>query len=1286
MYKSFFPSFQVTLTLFLSLFYLCNTVFSQLSEERIQVLWEKNKSFVYGDKTYAKPHIANQEFSGYAPNVSVQHKVPGNTNYEVQIKNIVSEKAPAEDLVFLKDFLVQVNEQLQWESKTVNAGTTRHLNISFLPYIIRQNEIQRITEVEFTYTATAVKKQSDKDFANISVLADAGSEWYKISLTADGIYKLDKNWFAAQNIALDGVSPDHIHLYGNANGKMSEKNSDPRIDDLAENDILFIGNGDANWDDNEYFLFYGWGPHKWKGVGGTFRRDLNIYSDVSNYFIRISSTESPNRITEVVSTTATETQTVTSFNHFDVYEQDLVNLVGGGQRWYGDLFDYELTRTFNFSTPNLVSGETIHFITSLASNSSTSANTYNLSSNGTTLYSDVLGSTSTDYRRFEVFYDLVSSAASIPITMTVNRAIPTTLTYLDRIELNARRNLVFTGTSLQFRDYESVGAGNIAQFQLSNVPSGYFIWDITNRLAPKIISGQTSGSSVNFNVASDSLREFICSDGLTFNTPTFVKKVENQNLHGLDFAKLLIVTHPDLLSEANRLADIHRADNVTTHVVTTEQVYNEFSSGTQDPTAIKWFAKMFYDKAEADPAKMPDNLLLFGDATYDPKNRVSGNNYMVPTYQFLSSEDHINALVTDDYFGMLDDNEAIENSDMMDIGVGRMIVTTIDQAREQVDKVVQYMREGMPASDEVSCGVGTGQACSSFGDWRLKYVQIADDEENGYFILNDTEPQYTYVDTNFREMNADKLYLDAYTQVTNAGGQRYPDATNDITDRVQRGSLIINYVGHGGEVGAAEERVITIPQIQGWTNYCKLNLFVSATCEFTRFDDPARISAGEWAFLNSGGGAIALMTTTRSVFFGVNTNVGKSFYRNVFQRDAANKPLSFGQIMKNTKNQAGINMNKRSFNLIGDPALRIALPEFRIAVDSINGMSPALVSDTLRALSKVRINGHVEDYAGNKLSGFNGQITPAVFDKKKVTKTLGQDSDSPQIDFDNQKNLLYKGKSTVTNGDFSFEFVVPKDINYAYGNGKISLYGNSETEDAAGSEIRFLVGGIDPNGIVDNQGPEVKMYFNNEKFVNGGLTDENPILIAELFDENGINTVGNGIGHDIVAVLDNETGDPIVLNDYYNASLDTYKSGKLTYNFKGLAAGSHRLKLKVWDVNNNSSEATIEFEVQEKQQIELRHVLNYPNPFTTSTAFFFEHNQYCSPLSARIQIFTISGKLVRTINREVLNECYRSDAIEWDGKDDYGDQLAKGVYVYKLTVRNQDNEQAEKIEKCVILK
>ena len=380
----------------------------------------------------------------------------------------------------------------------------------------------------------------------------------------------------------------------------------------------------------------------------------------------------------------------------------------------------------------------------------------------------------------------------------------------------------------------------------------------------------------------------------------------------------------------------------------------------------------------------------------------------------------------------------------------------------------------------------------------------------------------------------------------------------------------MNYVGHGGEVGLAEERVVTIPQINSWTNINSLNIFVSATCEFTKYDDPSRVSAGEWASLNPTGGAIALMTTTRSVFFGVNSNTGQAFFRNVFERDISGLPLTFGEIVKRTKNESGSNDNKRSFTLIGDPALRISLPHYSIVTDSINGISPSITVDTLRALSKVRIKGHMEDFNGQIMSDINGILTPSVFDKIKVQKTLGQDFNSPEIEYELQRNVIYKGKVSIVNGQFDFSFVVPKDIALNYGKGKLSYYGYEQNVDAGGYDTSFVIGGIDPNGISDDEGPQVSLFMNDEDFVSGGQTDLRPVLLAKIFDENGINTVGNGIGHDVTAILDGNSSDPYVLNDYYVADLDSYQSGEIRFQFDELAKGLHTLEFKVWDVNNNS--------------------------------------------------------------------------------------------------------------------
>ncbi len=1263
-------------------FCYAQNLFSQNNVEKINVLWGESLKKIDNEKEFYLPTIIGQDYNGFLPNFSQEFKIGQNLDYELQILSKELEIATNHDLNFFAAYFISIPTELELNYKSSKDRNKNTFNVSFFPFLMENNQIYRIKSLSIKFTSKQIDFKNEKDFVNESILNDVNSQFFKINIKSDGFYKITKSWFTSNGVNVN--NPNHVNIYGNGAGKLSEKNSDPKIDDLAKNAIQFVGNGDSNFDDDEYFIFYAWGPHRWINSANLFKRELNIYTDNSYYFIRISETEPPLRVSEIASTNQVENKNVTTFNHFDIHELESKNLINGGQRWYGELFDTELSQNFNFNIPNKVAFDTMIFTTSYANSASSGVNTITYSINSTIVYTKSLCGISSDFcRTNDTNFNFSSNSDNVPINITVSRSNPSTLTYLDKIELNCRRNLIFSGTQMNFRDTKSVGLGNIAKFSLSNIPANSFVWDVTNKQIPKLIQGQTLGSVFEFNVATDSLREFAISNGTNFLSPSFVSTVSNQNLHGLSPAKLLIVTHPNFLSEAQRLAQIHINDGTSTHVVTTEQVYNEFSSGMLDPTAIKWFAKMFYDKANGDVSKMPENLLLFGDGTYDPKNRVSGNNYFVPVYEVLNSENHIDALVSDDYFGMLDDNESFNNSDMMDIGVGRMIISTGEHAKEQVDKVEQYLKKGINSNTISNCST-EDFSCSSFGDWRMKYVQIADDE--AYFINSDTEPQYDSVTKNYPEMNADKIYLDAYPQTATAGGIRFPEINAAIDDKMQRGALIMNYVGHGGEVGVAEERVITIPQIQAWTNKCNLNLFVSATCEFTKYDDPSRVSAGEWAFLNPIGGAIALMTTTRSVFYGVNSETGRNFYSHVFERDANFKAQTFGEIIRKTKNQTTSSTNKRSFTLIGDPALRIALPEFSVKIDSINSFAPSVYQDTLMALSKVRIKGHIEDYNQTILTDFNGVMNPSIFDKKKTLQTLNHNDKTAIIDFEVQKNMLYKGKASVKNGYFDFTFIVPKDIDYAYGKGKISLYANSETNDAGGLEEKVIIGGINPNGIIDNTGPEITMYLNDETFIDGGLTNQSPMLVAKLFDENGINTVGNGIGHDIMAVIDAETANPIVLNEYYSANLDTYQSGSLKYNLSNLEVGTHTLSLKAWDVNNNSSEAIINFEVQNNENFELRHVLNYPNPFTTNTAFYFEHNQLCSNLEVQIQIFTVSGKLVKTINQLVYNECFRSDGITWDGLDDFGDQLAKGVYIYNLTVTNPNNETANKIEKLVILK
>ena len=1271
---------------------------SQKSEQlSIELSWgQSSDSFTINEGVpQFLPALKNGYFNGETFSFIQQFERVNSSHWEVTVQSFSDLSLTPDEKKFVERYPHTVADELTLSVKNHNAREKRIVSIEFLPFVNRNGNVRKITSAIFNIVKRPSFQRKSENFVANSVLADGSGDWYKIKVTADGVHKIDYDFLKNIGVDVDNLNPNHLNIYGNGFGKLPELNSVWRPDDLVKNSIQIIDGGDNSFDPGDYILFYGSGPHRWY-VGGTygFTRERNIYATYSAYYINISSSASPLRIATGPEVIAAPTHVVTDFDAFGIHETESANLLKGGQRWYGEEFDAQLSQGFVFNFPNLNNSEPVIVRSFFAYKFGGGGANYTVTNNGVTIGNVSLGgisdANSVGRAGFTSVPGQFSPMSSVfTLTATFNRSVPSDVGYLDFIEVNAKRNLIFTSGQLNFRNRSSIGIGNVTEYKVSGYNTNGVVWDVTTWTNPEVVQGDLVSGTFSFKSNSDSLKSFIVFDGSSYYTPEFEKRVESQNLHSLPAADYLIVTHPNFLSEANRLAVLHQENGLSVHVVTLEKLYNEFSGGTQDPTAIRTFARMFYERAAGDPSLMPKYLLLFGDGTYDPLNRVANNNYMCPVYHSVTSEGYVSTLLSDDYFGFLDPSESFSPSDNLDIAVGRLTATTVEEARDLVNKIEHYMRNGsnLYASSGVLCG-DDGFA-STQGDWRLRYTVVADDEENGYFLINDLEPAYNYVKANHPEMNANKIYSDAFSQISTAGGERYPEVNTDIVRSIENGSIMTCYVGHGGAMGAASERIMTIGQITNYRNINRLTLFVSATCEFGRIDDNERVSAGEWFALNPLGGAIALMTTTRAVYFSTNSITTSSFFEQVFLRSADGLPRTFGEIITDTKNNisTAVSNNKRSFMLIGDPALRIALPYEKVVLDSVNGNPVALTQDTLRALSKARFSGHLEDQFGNDLTGFNGLLQPSIFDKAKLQNTLSNDANSPVIPFEEQKNVLYRGKVSVTNGLFDFDFIVPKDIDYAFGGGKSSFYAfNPSDENAGGYSTEFIVGGIDTNGLLDNIGPEITLYLNDETFVNGGITDETPILIAQLFDESGINTVGNGIGHDITVVLDEETSNAKVLNEFYEADLDTYQSGQLRYPFTTLAPGIHTLSFKAWDVNNNSSEATLEFVVQEKVGVALEHVLNYPNPFTTSTQFMFEHNQVCAALETQIEIFTVTGRLVKTINADVKTQGFRTEGVFWDGKDDFGDQLAKGVYVYRVTITNSDGGTAQAMEKLYLLK
>ncbi len=1177
---------------------------------------------------------------------------------------------------------------------TVNFTLSRKepfANISILP--LRKNpssgQLEKLIsfslDVRGTSSGLRNTAAASTAFASSSVLATG--TWYRIGVTTRGVYKMDFNFLSGLGIDMTTLSTANIRLYGNGRGQLPYTNAGVHQDDLKEYAITVKDqNSNGDFDSDDYVLFYGTSPNSWtyNTTHAHYHHSVHNYSDTTYYFLT-TDLGPGKRIPSQASSPATATDTVTTFDDYQFHEFDNENMIKSGREWYGEKFDILTSHSFAFNFPNIVVTEQACTEVDLIARSDNPCTFLITAQNCNGVITPPVTSSQCYYCPYAAAGNtmICCNPTGPVINVNIAKQNASAVGWLNWVRVNARRHLKMAGSQMSFRDSRSAAGGNVARYILDNYNPNISIWDVTDLANIGLQSGTAQTTTFIWTLNADSVREFIAFDGNSFMTPVNYGAVPNQNLHALQPVDFIIITHPDFLAQSEELGQLHLInDSLTYLVVTPQQIYNEFSSGAQDVTAIRDFVKMIYERA-ATPADIPRYLLLFGDGSYDNKHRMPGNTNFIPTFQNLNSVGPTESYVADEFYGLLDDpGEWDDGGDIgtLDIGIGRFPVRTVAEAQTMVNKVRTYMTRQMPVIDQSVCA---SDACTKGGEWKNWLAFIGDDEDSDIH-MSQSDQLATYVDTLYDNYNIDKIYLDAYQQLQTPGGERYPDVNSAFDKRVDMGALMINYTGHGGEVGLAHERILEVAQINDWKNICNMPLFITATCEFSRFDDPTRTSAGEYILLNGDGGGIGLLTTVRLVYSTPNFNLNRKFYECAFDPINGEMPR-VGDLYRITKVTSGNNTNNRNFTLLGDPALRLSYPVNQVTTTEVNNVVITSQPDTLRALSHVTIEGYVADTAGNVMTNFNGVLYPTVFDKAKSITTLGNDPPNPAYTFKLQKSVLYHGKVSVVNGYFTYSFVVPRDIAYQYGNGRISYFADNGQTDASGNHENIIIGGSNPNAPVDVTGPQVKLYLNDSNFVFGGITNASPKLFAVIQDSNGVNTVGNGIGHDVVAILDEETGNAIVLNDYYQADMNSYQSGKIIYPFSNLSPGKHTLTLKVWDVYNNSSTVKTEFTVVNPTGLSLDHVINYPNPFTTHTSFFIEYNQCCTEYDIMIQVFTVSGKLVKTINEHVISEGFRSEPIEWDGKDDYNDNIGRGVYIYHVFARTAEGLTAEKYEKLVIL-
>ena len=1172
-----------------------------------------------------------------------------------------------------------------------SSGNTM-LYVHFSPFFYDSDgDMAKITKIDLEISSEQIeKKASQGTYKGINSSVLATGSWFKFAVLQEGIYKIDYETLKKSGLPVGNItSVKDLKIYSNGGEMLPFANNIGINEDIGQLALKYHDNGDGIFNVGDYLLFYAQGTINWKydAVNDKFSHSTNIYSDTSFYFLTYNN-DSPKEIGSIASLNSFN-QSYNNFLDHQLHENDESNLLRSGILWLGDHYGETGSYLFQNIFKNIdINAEAKLHARLYAKNQSPGGSTFNLKVNNgpiTNVYINSVSGNNAD--------DVVKNSLSSYLFYPTNDTVFTEITYnspnnsceawIDYYELNVYRKLKYENEMLFFRNPKSVSTGQKSQFKIANADGALSLWAVNNFENPQEINYNLISDTCEFVVATDTLVEFVLFNESACQSPIYIGTVKNQNLHSLLSKNMLIICPLAFLTQAQRLANFHETqDGISVQVVSIEEVYNEFCKGSKDVSGIRNFVKMLYNRGtnDADSLKY---LLLLGDGTFDYKNHSAGNLNLIPTFQSSNSTKETASYTSDDFFALLDNNEGgwtVSSTELPDIAVGRIPAKNIEEAKIVIDKIFSYSNYFDGQNIEM-----LNDKAKLYGNWKNEILFIGDDED--YNIHQKQANQLaTKVESTYPQINVDKIYLDSYQQENGVSQNYYPEAQKDLVDKINKGLFLINYTGHGGEDGLSGEKIITSQEIRKLENGIKLPLVFTATCDFSRFDMVNSVSAGEEFLLNPKGGAIALYSTTRVVYSSPNFNLNNNFYNIVFDFHQGNK-TTIGDIFKDTKVTNNGGLNDRNFTLLGDPALRLTIPHkgYKTNILSVKNLIENQPTDTLKSLMRVKIEGEITDTAGNKQSNFNGYIYTKLFDKLIPYTTLMNDGGSA-FQYNMQHNVLFEGKSNVANGNFAVEFIVPKDIAYHYDFGKMSFYAFNSNFQELSDMHKITVGGVASNIKADLVGPNIKLYMNDSTFTFGDATSSSPLLIALLNDSSGINITSDNIGHNIVAILDGKTENTIHLNPYFQNNINSYQEGKAQYKLNDLSEGRHSIEVKAFDNYNNSSRGYTEFIVAGNAMIALQHVLNYPNPFTTSTSFYFEHNQPGKSIDVTIQIFTVSGKLVKTIRDTPFSSGTRVGPINWDGLDDYGDSIGKGVYIYQIKVKGEDGSNAQHFEKLVLLK
>lgn len=1249
----------------------------------VNIPWSTDESVNYKGRIFSFPKLINEMVDPSTGLPLLEYRIPLTSSQEVKSVDVVNTISTQVFLSNSSSDRVLSNGlfefKLNW--KVINEAGNRSLLLICNPlFVDKDGEISYYKffdiEVVFDVYNERKLKLSTKTFAYNSVLSQG--RWVKISISESGLYQLDYATLASWGFS----APHKVKVFGNGGAMLPCSNSAYREDDLAEvplfdngNALLFFGQGVVTWSYNEAY--------------GMYLHTMNLYDKNSYYFVTES--DQPRKVISDLPEEAVFDTITNTYIGYDFHELNRVNLIKSGKKWLGEEFTKSMNKlvySFDFNTPDLettkpnnlrISSEIVarsdknsdfKFVVNGDGSSTDSVTCFgvNLSSN-TDRYADErkISFTSSNYSPV--------TNLSIEFQPTSNSAIG----WLNSISINTKNNLVFRDGSLLFRDPDVLGSAIKTKFVMSGVEGkSVVVWDISSPNTPQRIKSVISNDTLAFIVEKSRFQEFLAfNPNTSHKSPAFVGYVNNQNLHASPQKEYVIVSPNEFLSEANDLAQIHRTYNsIDPLVVSLEQLYNEFSSGKQDPVAIRSFMRMLYGRSDGDNLS-PKYLLLYGDGSYDNLGVNSSTKSKIVTYQSDQSFDQTKSYVTDDFFGFLDDSEGnSEEYDKLDIGIGRFVINNIKEAEVANEKVKAYLT----ASDK--------------SNWRTRVTFLAQDGDDNLH-QRDAEDLANYITTKYPVFNVNKIYADAYPKVMNSQTGAYPEADKAINKALNiDGTLIFNYTGHGS-VQFIAYNFLTISKVENLSNLKRLPLFLTATCEISRFDNPEEQSMGEAVFLNPYGGGIGLLSTTRVVYSYYNKNLNQNFYYNAFTRDADNMPIRIGDIVMRTKNGSISSVNKLNFTLLCDPALRLIYPTDGCGVDSIidvrntqlvDGLKVVQKIDTIQGLTHGVLSGRVNSKDGALNSNFNGRADVTIYDKVSSVTTRGNGGQKPFI-YQDYSSVLYKGTVNVENGVFNSEFVIPSDIRYDFGKGRITLFSSSDSSVAFGYNNSYTIGGLDPKADIDEEAPGLEVYLNSKSFVNGSKCGTSPLFIARVFDEEGINTAGAGIGHDLLLTIDDDPYKTFVLNNSFAFDLGSYQSGEVRYQLSSLSPGMHTVCFRVWDCNNNSAVKSLTFEVVDDKELQINDLTLYPNPLKESgiLSIAFTHDEPNSNFDITMEVYSMDGSLISRTYYKRADRNGSVPPIEWAPTIIGGSRLEAGIYLCRLWVTSTSGQKSNFSRRFVVI-